>query len=81
MEFMRRYHIESHLFFVCTGNGSTPKIFGYQALLNLDHYRPGLCDAPSAEPISKASDHDKHRRLPRQLTSPFCSSCQKWSVS
>jgi hypothetical protein len=39
---MRRNHIESHLFLICTKNGSVPKIFGYQVLQLLDCYRPGL---------------------------------------
>lgn len=44
-------------FFVCTENGSAPKIFGYQAVLYLDRYRTRLCDMPSAEPIAKGSGH------------------------
>jgi hypothetical protein len=72
MEFMRRYHIESHLFLFVPKIEARPRSLATRHPLHLDRYRTGLCDAPSAEPIAKASSHDKHHAqwLPRQFTSP-----------
>lgn len=71
MEFMRRNHIESHLFF-----WFVPKMEArlrslatrHYCIWEPDRYRPGLQYVSSAELIAKAPDHDKHAQLAMTAT-------------